>query len=169
MEIQIPKSINRLRLKGSGSRYVHGGASLQEIVLPVITINKKMQSNISMVDVDILKGSSSIITSGQLSVSFYQVQPVDDKIQPRKLKAGIYTQSGELVSDSHEILFNIKSENPRDREIQKRFVLAKNADNANNQEVILKLEEGLPGTSHHKEYKTIRYILRRSFTSDFDF
>ncbi|MBF0290382.1 MAG: BREX-1 system phosphatase PglZ type A, partial [SAR324 cluster bacterium] len=31
IEIQIPKSINRLRLKGSGSRYVHGGASLQEV------------------------------------------------------------------------------------------------------------------------------------------
>jgi len=30
IEVQIPKSINRLRLKGSGSRFVHGGASLQE-------------------------------------------------------------------------------------------------------------------------------------------
>lgn len=169
MEIQIPKSINRLRLKGSGSRYVHGGASLQEIVLPVIKINKKRQSDISIVDVDILKGSSSVITSGQLSVSFYQVQPVDDKIQPRKLRAGIYTQSGELVSDSHEIIFNIKSKNPRDREIQKRFILAKNAEQANNQEVVLKLEEELTGTSHYKEYKSIRYMLRRSFTSDFDF
>ena len=169
MEIQIPKSINRLRLKGSGSRYVHGGASLQEIVLPVIKINKKRQSDISIVDVDILKGASSVITSGQLAVSFYQVQPVNDKIQPRKLRAGIYTQSGELVSDSHEIAFNIKSENPRDREIQKRFILAKNAEQVNNQEVILKLEEELTGTSHYKEYKSIRYMLRRSFTSDFDF
>jgi uncharacterized protein (TIGR02687 family) len=169
MEIQIPKSINRLRLKGSGSRYVHGGASLQEIVLPVIKINKKRQSDISIVDVDILKGSSSVITSGQLSVSFYQVQPVDNKIQPRKLRAGIYTQSGELVSDSHEIVFNIKSKNPRDREIKRRFILAKNAEQANNQEVILKLEEELTGTSHYKEFKSIRYMLRRSFTSDFDF
>jgi len=169
IEIQIPKSINRLRLKGSGSRYVHGGASLQEIVLPVITINKKRQSDISIVDVDILKGSSSVITSGQLSVSFYQVQPVDDKIQPRKLRVGIYTQSGDLVSDSHEITFNIESENPRNREIQKRFILSKNAEQANNQEVILKLEEKLTGTSHYKEYKSIRYMLRRSFTSDFDF
>ena len=169
MEIRIPKSINRLRLKGSGSRYVHGGASLQEVVLPVIRIKKKRQSDITIVDVDILKGSSSVITSGQLSVSFYQVQPVDDKIQPRKLRAGIYTQSGELVSDSHEISFNIKSENPRDREIQKRFIMSKNAEQANNQEVILKLDEELPNTSHSKEYKSIRYMLRRSFTSDFDF
>lgn len=34
LEVQIPKSINRLRLKGSGSRFVHGGATLQEVVIP---------------------------------------------------------------------------------------------------------------------------------------
>ena len=36
MEMLIPKSINRLRLQGAGSRYVHGGASLQEVVIPVL-------------------------------------------------------------------------------------------------------------------------------------
>lgn len=35
LQVQIPKSINRLRLKGSGSRFVHGGATLQEVVIPV--------------------------------------------------------------------------------------------------------------------------------------
>ena len=34
-EVLIPKSINRIRIKGAGSRYVHGGASLQEIVCSV--------------------------------------------------------------------------------------------------------------------------------------
>ena len=32
-EILFPKSINRLRKSGAGSQYVHGGLSLQEIVL----------------------------------------------------------------------------------------------------------------------------------------
>ena len=44
VEVQIPRSINRLRLKGSGSRFVHGGASLQEVVIPVLKVNKKRQS-----------------------------------------------------------------------------------------------------------------------------
>lgn len=47
--MQIPKSINRLRLKGSGSRFVHGGATLQEVVIPVISINKKRQSDVGKV------------------------------------------------------------------------------------------------------------------------
>lgn len=169
MEVQIPKSINRLRLKGSGSRFVHGGASLQEVVIPVLKVNKKRQSDVSAVEVDILRGASSVITSGQLAVTLYQSGPVTEKVQPRHLRAGIYTQSGELISDSHELSFDLTSENPRERELQVRFVLSRKADEANGQEVFLKLEEQHAGTSHYKDYRSLRYLMRRSFTSDFDF
>ena len=169
VEVQIPKSINRLRLKGSGSRFVHGGASLQEVVIPVLRVNKKRLSDVSVVEVDILRGASSVITSGQLSVTLYQAQPVTDKVKSRTLRAGIYTERGELISDSHDLVFDLISENPRERELNVRFVLTRKADAVNNQEVILKLEEKHAGTSHYKEYKSIRYLMRRSFTSDFDF
>lgn len=169
VEVHIPKSINRLRLKGSGSRFVHGGASLQEVVIPVVHINKKRKSDISAVEVDILRGSTSVITSGQLALVFYQMEPSTDKVQPRTLRAGIYTQDGELISDSHDLVFDFVSDNPRERELQIRFVLTRKADEANGQEVILRLDEKLAGTSHYKGYKTLTYLMRRSFTSDFDF
>ena len=169
MEVQIPKSINRLRLKGSGSRFVHGGASLQEVVIPVLQINKKRTSDTSMVEVDIIRGSSSTITSGQLAVAFYQERPVDDKVQSRTLRAGIYTAGGELISDQHELIFDFIAESPRERELKVRFVLSREAEAANNQEVTLRLESPVTGTSHYSEYKTLKYLMRRSFTSDFDF
>ena len=169
LEVQIPKSINRLRLKGSGSRYVHGGASLQEVVLPVLLINKKREADITQVSVDILRSANSIITTGQLSAAFYQVEPVTDKVQPRKLRAGLYTKDNELISDIHELVFDFEAENPRQREVQVRFVLTQEADKANNQEVVLRLTEQVPGTSHYKDYTSAGYTLRRSFTSDFDF
>ena len=168
-EVQIPKSINRLRLKGSGSRFVHGGASLQEVVIPVLKINKKRQSDIAVVEVDIIRGASSVITSGQLAVTMYQAGAVTDKVQPRMLRAGIYTEAGDLISDSHELTFDIVSDNPREREFQVRLVLTRKADEVNGQEVIMRLDERHAGTSHFKEYKSLRYIMRRSFTSDFDF
>lgn len=169
VEVQIPKSINRLRLKGSGSRFVHGGASLQEVVIPVLKINKKRQSDVSTVEVDILRGASSVITSGQLAVTMYQAVPVTDKIQSRVLRAGIYTEADELISDLHDLTFDLSSDNPRERELQVRFVLTRKADEVNGKEVILRLEEKHAGTSHYKEYKSLRYLMRRSFTSDFDF
>ena len=168
-ELLLPKSINRLRVKGAGSRYVHGGAALQEVIVPVVSINKKRQSDLSVVAVDILRGSSTIISAGQLSVAFYQTEPVTEKIQPRTLRVGIYTEAGVLLSDQHTLTFDFAAENARERELRIQFVLTKAADAANNQDVLLKLEEQVPDTAFYREYKAARYTLRRSFTSDFDF
>ncbi|ASY61368.1 BREX-1 system phosphatase PglZ type A [Sinorhizobium sp. CCBAU 05631] len=169
LEMLIPKSINRLRRQGSGSRFVHGGATLQEIVVPVVKINKKRQSDISAVDIEIIGSSNQLITSSQISVRFYQVAAVTEKTRARTLRAGIYAQSGELISDSHELVFDFQSENAREREVAVRFLLLRQADAFNGQEVILKLEERHGDTSHFREYRTARYTLRRSFSSDFDF
>jgi len=168
LEVAIPKSIKRLRLQGSGSRYVHGGAALQEVIVPVIIVNKKRSSDTEPVDVDIIASSSSIITSGQLSVAFHQTKPVSGKVLPRQLRAGIYSQDGTPLSDVHSLNFDLTSENPREREVRVRFVLSRKADEVNNQTVYLKLEEPVQGTSHFREYKTMAYQLRRSFTTDFD-
>lgn len=165
----IPKGIQRLRLSGSGSRFVHGGASLQEVIVPVISVKKKKNKDITAVEIDILRGGTNVITSGQLSVTLYQTEPVTDKIRPRQLKAGIYTESGTLISDKHDVLLDLTSENPRERELKLRFVLTQEADAANNQEVLLKLEEPEEGSNQYRKYKELRYTIRRSFTSDFDF
>ncbi len=169
MEVQIPKSVNRLRVKGSGSRFVHGGATLQEIVIPVITVNKTRQSDTSLVDVEILPGTSSSITSGQLTVTMYQVVPVTEKTKPRTLRAGIYSRSGDLISDSHDLVFDQPSDHSREREQHVQFMLTAEADKFNRQDVELRLEERHASTSHYKPYKSVRYAMNRSFMSDFDF
>jgi uncharacterized protein (TIGR02687 family) len=169
VEILIPKAVNRLRIKGAGSRYVHGGAALQEIVVPLLRINKKRSSDVRPVEVEILRSATSIITAGQFSVTLYQAEAVSEKVQQRTLRAGLYSLEGKLISDQHLLTFTTASDNARDRERTLQFILTKAADAANNQEVILRLEVQTPGTTHWREYKSARYSLRRSFTSDFDF
>jgi uncharacterized protein (TIGR02687 family) len=167
-EMLIPNSINRLRLSGSGSRYVHGGASLQEILVPVIEVNKSRKSDVAQVDIDVIRGSTSTISTGQLGVALYQVDPVSEKQQQRTLRIGIYSDTGELISDAQELPFDMTSESARERELTVRLVLSHEADNYNNQQVHLRLEEPVAGTSHFREYRSFAYTLRRSFTSDFD-
>ena len=169
MDIQIPFSINRLKVRGSGSRYVHGGASLQEIVVPVVRVNKKRQSDTSQVDVEILSGGTSVITSGQLAVTFYQVEAVTAKKHGRALQAGIYTEDDVLISDSHDLTFDKESPDPRDREQTVRFLLTSGAEACNGKDVLLKLKENIPGTRYYRDYASCRYTIRRSFTLDFDF
>jgi uncharacterized protein (TIGR02687 family) len=169
LEVQIPKSINRLRLKGSGSRFVHGGATLQEVVIPVISINKKRQSDVGRVDVEFIGGGGKTITTGQLAVVLYQTEPVTAKQQARRLKAGIYSLEGKPISDTHDLSFDFASDNPRERELPVRFILSRKADEFNNQQVELRLDEQVDGTSHYAKYKAVRYAIRRSFSSEFDF
>ena len=165
----IPKGIQRLRLSGSGSRFVHGGASLQETVIPVITINKKRQSDTGFVGVDILRSGSNVISSGLLTVTLYQSEPMTDKVQSRQFRVGIYTEDNVLISNQHDIPMDLTSDNPREREMKLKLVLSKQADEANGKEVVLKLEEPVSDTNQYTEYKSLRYTIRRSFTSDFDF
>ncbi len=167
-ELQMPKTIQRLRLKGAGSRYVHGGAALQEVVVPLLHINKKRESDLTQVEVEIVRGAGTLITSGQLAVTFYQAQPVNDKVRGRRLRVGLYTLAGVLISDQHTLDFDLTVENPRERETVVRLMLTREAHQANNQEISLRLEEQVAATTHYQEYKSQRYTLRRSFTSDFD-
>ncbi|MDC0538001.1 BREX-1 system phosphatase PglZ type A [Planktomarina temperata] len=169
IEVLIPKSINRLRRKGSGAKYVHGGASLQEVIVPVLKINKGRQNDTALVDVSILTGATKTITTGQLSVRFYQEEAITEKIQPRRLRLGIYALDGTLLSDTHELMFDMTSSNPRDREQKAQLLLSKAADAYNNKEVVMRLDEQHAGTSHFKEYKSTRYTIKRSFSNDFDF
>ena len=166
-EVQIVKSINRLRVKGSGSRYVHGGATLQEIVIPVLKINKKREGDLSYVDVDIISGMQ-VITSGQMAVRFYQQQPVEGKLLPRKLEVALYSQDDKLISDKHELLFDLTGKEPRDREITCGLVLTRDAEKYNGQEIVLKLRELESGTTYYKDYLTRKYQLRRQLV-DLDF
>lgn len=168
IEVMLPMANQRIKRQGSGSRYVHGGASLQEIVVPIIRVNKKRVSDVEFVDVEILSTSGRIISTGQLVVKLYQRDPINDKMQPVTLKAGIYSQSGELISEEKTINFDYSSDNPRDREFQCSLVLSTKAEQANNQQIVLKLEKPIPGTNKYQFYKSETYTLRRAFSSDFD-
>ncbi len=167
LEVQVPKSIHRLRLPGAGSRYVHGGAALQEIVVPVLAINKKRKSDTRQVNVE-AQPETDKITTGQLVVKLYQAEPVSEKVQPRVLRAGLYV--GEtLISNQAELTFDQASDDVRDRYQSARMLLSQEADAFNNRTVEFRLEEQIPNTRKWRVYQRVPYTLRRSFTTDFDF
>ncbi|MET3769842.1 uncharacterized protein (TIGR02687 family) [Marisediminicola sp. UYEF4] len=167
LQVQIPKSIHRLRLPGAGSRFVHGGAALQEIVVPVLTINKKRKSDTRLVNVEVLPESDKI-TTGQLVVKLFQSEPISEKVQPRTVRAGLYV--GEtLISNEHELTFDQDSTDKRDRYQSAHMLLSQDANEFNNRAVEFRLEERIPNTNQWRVYAKAMYTLKRSFASDFDF
>ncbi len=168
-QVAIPNSINRLRISGSGARFVHGGASLQEVVIPVLRVGKQRETDVSKVDVRIVVSGKSLISSGQTAVMLYQEQPVSEKWHARTVTAGIYASDDELISDQHELTFDFGSENAREREMPIKFLLSRAADNYNNQDVFLKVKERIGKTAHSTEIASHRFQLRRGIKTDFDF
>lgn len=167
IDIQIPKSIHRIPLPGAGTRYVHGGASLQEIVVPVVTVNKKRKSDVRRVNVDLMPETDKI-TTGQLAVKLLQREPVADKIQPRQVRLGLYV-GDTLISDQPILTFDSTSEDQRQRYQSTTLYLTQEADDFNNRPVELRLEEPIPNTTQWKSFSKGSYTIKRSFTTDFDF
>ncbi len=169
LDVLIPNSINRMRVRGAGSRFVHGGASLQEVVIPVIRVGKQRETDVGQVDVQIFVSGRSLISSGQIAVTLFQTQPVSEKMRSRELLAGIYSTDGTLISDEYTLLFDFRSDNAREREMPRKFLLSRDADRFNNQDVILKLRERVGKTSHYQDHAFHHFQLRRGITADFDF
>lgn len=169
IEVQIPKSIHRLKIAGGGSRFVHGGATLQEVVVPVLVINKKRRSDTRLVNVEMLPETDKI-TTGQLVVKLFQSEPVSDKVQARTLRAGLYVGETLLSNDPPpEVVFDSPSTDKRDRYQNVTLLLAPNSNDYNNRVVELRLEERIPNTNQWRVYAKALYTLKRSFASDFDF
>lgn len=168
LDILIPKSINRLRVKGAGSRFVHGGASLQEIMTPILKIRRRKEDTTSEVEIDLIK-STDRITTNLLAVSFIQTDVVTEQLLARTIRAGIYAEDGELLSDQFKYVFDMQEGLERQREVKHRFQISSKATTKyKNQRVKLMLEEPVEGSTKWRFYKEFYYTLNISFTSDFD-
>ncbi|RSX52434.1 BREX-1 system phosphatase PglZ type A [Bifidobacterium callimiconis] len=169
--VQIPNAIHRLRLQGRGVRYVHGGASLPEIVVPVVHISKGRSSSqdVRPVGFRILQQTDSI-TTGQLTVEFLQTEPVQDKVIQRTVFAGLYgLENGNAVPISNEVPVTFLSQSPeaRERHVPATFMLTSDADRFNNTTVELRVFETIPGSSQRRMVeKKADYVLRRGFFDD---
>ncbi|WP_032384847.1 BREX-1 system phosphatase PglZ type A [Rhodococcoides fascians] len=166
-DVQIPKSIHRLRLPGGGTRFVHGGSTLQEVVVPVLAVNKKRKTDTRLVNVEVWPESDKI-TTGQVVVRLFQSEPVSDKVHPRTVRAGLYV--GEtLISNQSELAFDQSSTDKRDRYQSAHMLLSQDANDYNNRAVEFRLEERIPNTNQWRVYAKAIYTLKRSFATDFDF
>jgi uncharacterized protein (TIGR02687 family) len=163
----FPRSLGRFPLQGSGKRYVHGGISLQEVVVPVVKIHKARTDDTGQVEVEILRVPSKI-TTGQVAVSLFQNKPAIDKTLPRTLRIGLYSKDGKELSEIKTYTFDSKQTEARQREVSMLLALARAADAFNNQDVVLRLEETVLGTNQAVVYKTHTLRLQKPFASDFD-
>ena len=165
--VAFPLSLGHFPLQGSGMKYVHGGISLQEVVLPVVKIHKARTDDTGRVEVELLRVPAKI-TTGQLSIALFQDRPALAKVLPRTLRVGVFAKDGTSLSEIKTQTFDSKETEARQRETTMLLVLSPVADAFNNHDVEIRLEETVPGTTQVVTYKAHSVKLQKPFTSDFE-
>ena len=167
LEVAFPNSILRMRVQGANTNFVHGGLSLQEIIIPLIKVDKARKDDITDVSIEILTNLKTI-TTGSVAVTFFQEDYVSDKVQGYEATFGFYSQDGIAISDIEKRIVASEAIDPKKREFQIVFYLNKESEKYNRRPVFLRIQKILPSgrTTLIAEKEC---ILSRSMSSDFDF
>lgn len=165
-DVWVPKGIRRMRLQGSGARFVHGGITLQECVVPVISVSgdaapKKRKP----VGVQVLKGGKSVITGNTCKVKLYQTEPVSDTRTPLHLRIGLYGEDGEAASTVKQL--DLASESADDAARMTEVELVLSAGVQHGMTLTLMVEGRWGATSSYTTRDTAEYKVRRAFGNDF--
>ncbi|WP_286907021.1 BREX-1 system phosphatase PglZ type A [Clostridium sp. UBA1652] len=163
-----PNGTSRFKVQGAGANYVHGGAMLQEIVIPVIRF-KNDRSTSSVNDISKVKVSLTSInrkvTNPITYLEFFQDKKLEDKVIGKKIRTYFEDEQGNKVSNIKTIIADSKSENPIDRTYRIEFVLeGREYDKTKQYFLVMEDEEDVNG-----EYDRVPFNIDIAIVDDFGF
>jgi uncharacterized protein (TIGR02687 family) len=114
MMFWAPRGVNRFHFVG-GARFIHGGASLQEVAVPVLKVQqvrgqKLKETAVRKVQVTAL-GSNFTITTNRYVFQLLQTEAVSERVLPAVLRVGLFDETGEPVSVVEQVTMDSASQN----------------------------------------------------------
>lgn len=115
LKVLVPRATNRYHIQGNiGLQFVHGGASMQELLTPVLVVHRVEKDENETVSFKVIEKTDRIV-SNFMKIKLLQDQPVSNELKNNELVFAIYSETGELLSDEVEVNLNSTSSNPRER------------------------------------------------------
>ena len=125
--VSVPRGSLRFSIQGAGAQYVHGGASLQEICVPVITYHHKRAE----------KGDDGIarkvgvqvnarlrrVTNNRFNFNLMQTDPVEGRWRSRRVSVALYDSQGNAITDIKVVELGSNSPYPTDREFKQTLTI----------------------------------------------
>ena len=132
-EAFAPREYVRIKKKGGGLNFVHGGISLQEMVVPVLEFQflrnsyKEYQRNRDKIDtkpvtVSLLSASRKI-SNMIFSLNFYQKEAVGGNREAARYLVYFVDENGQKISDTGKIIADKTSDNAQERTFRCNFSL----------------------------------------------
>lgn len=164
----IPKSGIRFKTQGAGANYVHGGTTLQEVIIPNIYY-KHMRSTykkfIETKKVEIkLLNEVKKITNNIFTLNFFQVDKIEDRIASTDYEIYMIDENKNIISNIEKIIADLENERPEERNITVKMRLkSRNYDKNKKYYLIVKDDE------NDVVKQEIPFIISLGIISEFDF
>lgn len=124
--VAVPMGTNRFAAPSGGYMFTHGGAALQELIIPVITSRQERDDNKQPVGVMILDRRLSMQAS-RLRFKMLQTETVSMDMKERPIRVALY-HNDVPVTPVKEILLDKTDPSLDNRKIQVDLTLNKNID-----------------------------------------
>jgi len=164
----VPNATIRNRIQGTGVNFVHGGASLQEVVVPLLSFKNKRAGQrgaqvIEKVDIR-LTSTTRRITNSIFSLDFFQTENVEDKRIPRTVVIYMADEEGVILSNEETIIGDRSVGNAADRTYKIQFAM-KSIVYDRNRTYYLIVKDTETGVVTEK----VPFSINLGIVSDFDF
>jgi len=124
LKVIVPKGSIRFKTQGDDGNFVHGGATLQEITVPVIEYFDKRSNVFKAKKVEVqLTSITRKLTNRISNLEFFQTESISKKNLPVNLKLYFTDSDGNRVSNEVMVIADRNSETPADRSFREKFVL----------------------------------------------
>jgi len=164
--VTVPKGVDVFKLKGAGLNYVHGGLSLEEVIVPIIEVKSQHgDSGQRYVELQLIS-SNNKITNYDTMLTFFQKENVSNTILAREFSIYFEDEDGNKISNEVLIFANRTSEYAEDRQFKEKFTF-KRVSYSKNKKYYLIIKNS--DNDKDLEIDRIEFIIDIAFQDGFDF
>jgi hypothetical protein len=161
-KVIVPYGYDLFKKAGGGIQYIHGGASLQEIITPIVTLSEMRSSaSVNIVEPVKVRLKSVIrkIMNKSFPLQFEQCEKVEDKKKEANVKVYFIDEDRNVISDEKIFIANKTTDNLNDRTIEMRFLL-KNQNYDRDKRYYLVMEDAETGNELCQEIPFVIDIVK---------
>lgn len=162
--VTVPRGVDIFKVSGGGQNYVHGGASLQEIIVPLLRVKtERYKKEIGYVEVALISLTRKV-TNLITYLDFIQTRNVSDVLRPVKVMVYFETESGEKISNEEIIIADKKNTAPENRQFRGKFTF-RNRRYSKEEKYFLIMKDA----ASDLEVNRHEFIIDIAFAGDFGF
>jgi uncharacterized protein (TIGR02687 family) len=163
--ITVPNGGDVFKISGSGQNFVHGGASLQEMIIPLLKVHsEKGKKNQRSVNIQLISPINKRITNLNSYLTFAQDEKISNTVNPVEARIFFENSNGERISNEIIIHANRTNDAPQEREFKEKVTM-RNNEYKKNENYYLVIEN----MENSTEINRYEFIIDIAFSDVFDF